>query len=667
MAGNIFQDGMNAFLQTNAAIGSIQRKRADYQAAPKIAAGDFGGAAQAYGQAGMADDARQAVVDQQVMGNRAVAAQDKAKAEQAAEAQRKADGLLHVVDALGATPQGQRLGKLHSLMPAIQSLGIDTTAFGQLDEAHLSDQELASFKALVGKAVSDYNLGNVRYSGATNKPIAGFMEVDPAKTVYGVGDGPAGAPGAAPQPAQAPAAGVTPSGYTATSKDRDALARMMVTEAGGEGPLGMVAVGQVAMNRVKSGYGGAKSIADVVNAPGQFEGMKNAASVDPATYQKALVLADHVLQGQAPDPTNGAVQFLNPDLQAQLGRQQPAWANGNGQRIGRHVFYGGGKQAAGGAGLGAGQDTLQGGAGADTQPPQIPGMHVLSAGQPKVVWRSDGKGNLINDNGDRKVDPTVAGAGGTPTGDTSLTGDAYLKGLPTARAAQINAMLSGRLAYPSAFALKTPYWQSMLADAAQVDPTFDATKFATRSATRTAFVKGTQGQNITSINTLLNHLGELQAASDKMDNTAYPWLNAALTPGRIAAGDANYGALVDKYDAAAKAVASEAVRTLRGASGASGDVKHWLDQLGHNKPRAGRDATIQEIVQLIGGRYQPLQAQYQAAMGPEADPLVELYPKAAAIYKKLGGDVPESSAPAAAASPAAASSGGWGKATVVRH
>jgi N-acetylmuramoyl-L-alanine amidase len=396
MAGNIFQDGMNAFQQTNAAIGSIQRKRADFQAAPKIAAGDFGGAAQAYGQAGMADDARQAVVDQQVMGDRAVAAQDKAKAEQAAEAQRKADGLLRVVDALGTAPEGQRMGKLQSLMPVIQQLGIDTSPFAHLDETHLSNQELASFRAVVGKAVQDYTVGNVRYSGATNKPLAGFAEFDPHKTIYAVGDAPPGSSGPPPPPPPPDPNGpdiqtVGRSSYSATPKDRDALARMMVTEAGGEGPLGMVAVGQVAMNRVKSGYGGAKSIADVVNAPGQFEGMKNAANVDPATYQKALVLADHVMQGQAPDPTNGAVRFLNPDLQAQLGRQQPAWANGNGQRIGRHVFYGSGGQAA----PAAGQDTLQGGAGSDTQPPpQIPGFHVVSQAKPE--WQDMGDGRQRN-------------------------------------------------------------------------------------------------------------------------------------------------------------------------------------------------------------------------------------------------------------------------------
>jgi hypothetical protein len=131
---------------------------------------------------------------------------------------------------------------------------------------------------------------------------------------------------------------------------RDLLARMILGEAGGEGDVGERAAGHVAMNRVASGWGGAHTLADVISAPHQFEGLHSAqASVAPTDphYQHAASLADAIMGGQDPDPTNGATQFLNPQLQAQLGRQQPAWATGQGQQIGHHVFYGG--QPQGGA------------------------------------------------------------------------------------------------------------------------------------------------------------------------------------------------------------------------------------------------------------------------------------------------------------------------------
>lgn len=131
---------------------------------------------------------------------------------------------------------------------------------------------------------------------------------------------------------------------------RDLLARMILGEAGGEGDIGERAAGHVAMNRLASGWGGGHSLADIISAPHQFEGLHSTqASVPPTDphYQHAASLADAIMGGQDPDPTNGATQFLNPTLQAQLGRPQPTWATGQGQQIGHQVFYGGQPQGAG--------------------------------------------------------------------------------------------------------------------------------------------------------------------------------------------------------------------------------------------------------------------------------------------------------------------------------
>lgn len=146
-----------------------------------------------------------------------------------------------------------------------------------------------------------------------------------------------------PVPAQAlPQA--PPQSQTAHSpQDRDALIRMVVTEAGGEGPEGMAAAAHVALNRLRTGYQGAKNLTQVVNAPYQFEGMSRAAQVKPDDYQRAGQIVDAILGGQSQDPTNGAINFLNPELQVKMGRAIPAWAQGQGQRIGRHVFFGGGR------------------------------------------------------------------------------------------------------------------------------------------------------------------------------------------------------------------------------------------------------------------------------------------------------------------------------------
>jgi spore germination cell wall hydrolase CwlJ-like protein len=128
----------------------------------------------------------------------------------------------------------------------------------------------------------------------------------------------------------------------APNPDAMTLARMVYGEARGESPQGQEAVAAVAMNRArKSG----QSLADVISAPHQFEGYNDAAKSVASTK-----LAD-IIHNIAPalngeDPTGGATNFLNPTLQANLGRQQPAWAPpGQGQVIGHHAFYGGNPQA----------------------------------------------------------------------------------------------------------------------------------------------------------------------------------------------------------------------------------------------------------------------------------------------------------------------------------
>lgn len=195
----------------------------------------------------------------------------------------------------------------------------------------------------------DATLGAMRANqdAETSSMLAAFQKPTPAPAPAIMPPAQAQAPAPPPQaPAPAPMPRPQAPGPQASAQDRDALIRMVATEAGGEGPDGMLAAGHVALNRLRSGYGGAKSLADVVMAPHQFEGMSRAGQVKPDDYQRAGQVVDAILSGQAADPTGGAINFLNPELQTQLGRKIPSWAQGQGQRIGRHVFFGGGQQAA---------------------------------------------------------------------------------------------------------------------------------------------------------------------------------------------------------------------------------------------------------------------------------------------------------------------------------
>jgi spore germination cell wall hydrolase CwlJ-like protein len=86
--------------------------------------------------------------------------------------------------------------------------------------------------------------------------------------------------------------GYSSNSYDYTEEDVMMLARVITREAGGESYQGMLAVGNVVMNRVFCGYWG-KTIASVVTAPGQF-----AYSPARTPKQKCIEAARDVLKNE---------------------------------------------------------------------------------------------------------------------------------------------------------------------------------------------------------------------------------------------------------------------------------------------------------------------------------------------------------------------------------
>jgi spore germination cell wall hydrolase CwlJ-like protein len=129
------------------------------------------------------------------------------------------------------------------------------------------------------------------------------------------------------------------------AEDRDYMIRTIAFEAAGEPEEGKIAVAHVILNRIKSG-GWGESIKDVVTSPWQFEPwmtkrdeMEKLSANNPS-YRDAAQIADAVLVGKMPDPTAGAMYFLNPTVvRERRGGSLPSWAQGEGQAIGRHTFY----------------------------------------------------------------------------------------------------------------------------------------------------------------------------------------------------------------------------------------------------------------------------------------------------------------------------------------
>lgn len=232
------------------------------------------------------------------------------------------------------------------------------------------------------------------------------------------------------------------------------------------------------------------------------------------------------------------------------------------------------------------------------------------------------------------------GADGSPAagfGDTSLTGDAYLKSLPAAQANMVRALSEGRQAFPTGAAMKSPYWQGMLTSVAQYDPSFEAANYGARSATRTDFAKGKMADNIRSLNTAIGHAGRLEELIGGTASHSFKPANMVQNFAKDMTGDPG----PVQFKQTAEALASELTRVFRGAGGAEADVKRQLEHLDPNASEDQKRAVISNAVELLNSRLEAVGDQYAKGMGRIQDPLVLLDPKAAGTFKRLRGEPPD--------------------------
>ncbi len=100
-----------------------------------------------------------------------------------------------------------------------------------------------------------------------------------------------------------------------TTKELDLLARLMRAEAVGEGDLGMLMVGNVAVNRAIANcltFKNIRTVSDVVyQSPGGFAGVTSNLFFSTATT-KEKELASRVLRGEYYYPATNALWFYAP-------------------------------------------------------------------------------------------------------------------------------------------------------------------------------------------------------------------------------------------------------------------------------------------------------------------------------------------------------------------
>lgn len=186
--------------------------------------------------------------------------------------------------------------------------------------------------------------------------------------------------------------------------------------------------------------------------------------------------------------------------------------------------------------------------------------------------------------------------------------------------AVIKQLVDYKYQLPTGIALSKPYWQNMLQIAAQYDPSFDASQYQNRVALRKDFTSGKSSQAINSLNTVTQHVDQLEKNWGKLNNVGGMGtvLNAPINSlGGSLSGDLQNR--LNRFQLDQEAVSNELMRVWRQVGASESEIKQWSQKISPNLSPEAQKGAIQEIMELIKGKITALKSQYETGMGRPAD------------------------------------------------
>ena len=219
----------------------------------------------------------------------------------------------------------------------------------------------------------------------------------------------------------------------------------------------------------------------------------------------------------------------------------------------------------------------------------------------------------------------AAGAGSNPA-TAGKSGQDYLAALNPQRANLVKALDEGRIPTPNSFALKTPYWQSVMNDVTAYDPQFSTQ----RAEIRKAFTTGPDGKNIGALNTAAVHLDELSEAAKALDNGSFVPGNQVYNSIRTMFGSA----LPTNFEGIKSAVSGEMANALKGNA-----TDQEISNIAKTINGAGSPAQLAGIVDtqlpLLRQKLGTYQQRYQQQI-PNDTTWSPVLPQAQQVFAKHG-------------------------------
>jgi hypothetical protein len=261
-----------------------------------------------------------------------------------------------------------------------------------------------------------------------------------------------------------------------------------------------------------------------------------------------------------------------------------------------------------------------------------PGYQVGPNGLSPIPGGPADPNNPLNYN---KVNPfgqTTApdGSGGAPTADqvpVQLGQDgrpdptqqqAYISSLPPGLQPLVKGVVTYTMDPNKVVSLKGNARTQLIAAAKAADPSFDMAQYPARAAMVKSLASGPLQQTLTSVNTTIQHLGELDNQVESLGNTNFtPW-NSVKNAYESATGNPAQ----TTFAQTAQAAADEMAKFFKGA-GASDvqSIRDWQSTLSSASSPAQLHAAIQNAVgNLMQAKLNTIQEQYQKVMGGQQLP-----------------------------------------------
>lgn len=240
-------------------------------------------------------------------------------------------------------------------------------------------------------------------------------------------------------------------------------------------------------------------------------------------------------------------------------------------------------------------------------------------------------------------DPNALPTGNFVQRNPMLPADArdegVLQGVDPHTQAIIKQLVDYKYALPTGIALRTPEWQNIIGLAAQYDPSFDASQYSQRQRLQSDFKSGRAATNIRNLNTVTQHLDQLEEDWQKLNNTNF--LPGVMNPLENTVGKTVSADIQNRYNNVRRdqqAVASEMMRLWREVGANSEEVEKWASTMSPDLSPEAQKGAIQGAYRLIAGRLSALRGQYETGMGRPADFHI-MTPETASRYKAHGIDV----------------------------